>query len=69
MGNFSLNLVNYSVLHIDIDFILVGMIANISDCKDTIILSNNNVFSLKLSVLVGGEVPIWWVSYSPILLF
>ena len=47
VGNLALNLVNYSVLHIDIGLILVGMIANISDCKDTIFLSNNNVFSLE----------------------
>jgi len=39
---------NYSVLHIDIGLILVGMIANISDRKDTIFLSNNDVFSLEI---------------------
>jgi hypothetical protein len=44
MGNFAPNLVNYSVLHIDIGLILVGMIANISDRKDTVFLLNGNVF-------------------------
>jgi hypothetical protein len=48
VGNLALNLVNYSVLHIDIGLILVGMIANISDRKDTIFLSNNNEFSLEI---------------------
>jgi hypothetical protein len=48
MSNLALNLVNYSVLHIDIGLILVGMIANISDRKDTIFLSNNDVFSLEI---------------------
>ena len=48
VGNLALNLVNYSVLHIDIGLILVGMITNISDCKNTIFLSNNNVFSLEI---------------------
>ncbi|MBP3764262.1 MAG: hypothetical protein J6H19_00585, partial [Bacteroidaceae bacterium] len=48
MSNLALNLVNYSVLHIDIGLILVGMIANISVRKDTIFLSINNVFSLEI---------------------
>ena len=43
-----MRLVNYSVLHIDIGLIMVGMIANISDCKDTVFLSNNNVFPLEI---------------------
>ena len=52
-----MRLVNYSVLHIDIGLIMVGMIANISDCKDTVFLSNNNVFPLeiKLSWLKRGH--------------
>ncbi len=33
MSYFSSNLFNYSVLHINIDYILVGIIANISDYK------------------------------------
>jgi hypothetical protein len=48
MGNLALNFVDYSVLHIDIGLILVGMISNISDRKDTIFLSNNNAFSLEI---------------------
>ena len=56
MGNFTLNLVNYSILHIDIDFVLVGMIANISDCEDIVFISNNNVFpfEIKFSWLKNG---------------
>jgi hypothetical protein len=50
MDNLALNLVNYSVLHIGIGLILVGMIANISDYKDTISLSNNNVFSFEIKL-------------------
>jgi len=37
-------------LHIGIGLILVGMIANISDYKDTISLSNNNVFSFEIKL-------------------
>ena len=39
MGNFALNHVNYSFLHLDIVLILVGMITNISDRKDTKFIS------------------------------
>jgi len=50
-------------LHIDIGLIMVGMIANISDYKDTLFLSNNNVFSLeiKFSWLKKGHfLPFEW---------
>jgi hypothetical protein len=40
---------------------MVGMIANISDCKDTIFLSNNNVFSL--------EIKYSWLKKGPFLPF
>jgi hypothetical protein len=48
MSNLALNLVNYSVLHIDIGLILVGMIANISDCKDAFFLSIDKALSNKI---------------------
>jgi len=49
MAYLTLNLVNYSVLHIDIGLILVGMITNISNCKNTVFLPNNNDYLLKYS--------------------
>jgi hypothetical protein len=35
-------------LHIDIGLILVGITANISDCKNSNFLSNNNIFFLEI---------------------
>ena len=43
-------------LNLDINFVLVGMIANISDCEDIVFISNNNVFpfEIKFSWLKNG---------------
>jgi hypothetical protein len=52
-SNLLLNLLYYSILHRIFTLIMVGMITNISDRKDTFFLSINKVLSnkIKLSLL------------------